>query len=90
MRLQLESVNHERALDPYRPYDTDQSVLNTAYSRFGQTSDEPIVVTFTQPHEAAADGSPQRSATARIGEGENSGEQQILFRLVNNRWLRAS
>ena len=72
-------------------YDTrDEAILAAAYSRFEQPPVESIEVTVTRLHDAAPDGSPQQAVTVRVGEGANNVEFQILFRLVNNNWLRAS
>ena len=72
-------------------YDTrDDGVLNAAYSRLGQPLIEPIEVAASRPHNLSPDGLPQQAVTARIGEGEGAVEVQILFRLLDNQWVRAS
>jgi hypothetical protein len=73
-------------------YDTrDEVVRGVASARFGAApSDEPLSVIHTEQMPPAEDGTPQRAAITRIGEGETQREAQIVFRLVNGVWLRAS
>ena len=73
-------------------YDTrDEVVRGVASARFGAApSDEALVVVHTEQMPSADDGTPQRAAITRIGEGETQREAEIVFRLVNGVWLRAS
>jgi hypothetical protein len=72
-------------------YDTrDDAVRGAAYSRFEQGTPRDVAVTMVREAGAAADGSPQQVATVQIGSGETASEFQVLFRLVDGRWVRAS
>lgn len=88
-RQLIEQQNSERFL---ALYDTrDEIVRGVAAARFGAApSDEPLRVIHAEALPSAADGTPQRAAIVRIGEGETQREAQITFRLVNGVWLRAS
>ena len=71
-------------------YDSrDGDILSAAYARLEQPPLSSIQATVVRPHNLSADGLPQIAVTARINDGENSAEMQILFRLVDNQWLRA-
>jgi len=73
-------------------YDTrDEVVRGLASARFDAAPpDESMTVIHTEQMPPAEDGTPQRAAITRIGEGEAQREAQIVFRLVNGVWLRAS
>ena len=72
-------------------YDTrDGNVLTAAYQRMEQPPLDAIEAAVVRPHTLSAVGEAQMTITARITDGTNSAEMQILFRLVDNVWLRAS
>ena len=91
-RLEMERdlIMRQDSVNFYALYDTsDDGVLDAANARFGQEAFVPMLVTLVQAHTLSADGAPQTAATVRVGEGENVAEMQILFRLIDNVWLRA-
>lgn len=72
-------------------YDSsDDGLVNAALSRLSQPAIERVEVSVSRPHNPSPEGLPQQVVTARIGEGATTAELQILFRLVENQWLRAS
>jgi hypothetical protein len=72
-------------------YDTrDEQLRTTAYARYdANAAPEPRVVVLA-PLDTSADGTPQLRATVRIGRDPDIRQELVLFRLVNNNWLRAS
>jgi hypothetical protein len=72
-------------------YDTrDEATRNAAYQRFGASQTvEQEVVTLAQA-QTAPDGTPQLLATVQVGKAPSTREEQVLFRLVDNIWRRAS
>jgi hypothetical protein len=71
-------------------YDTrDEAARNLAYQRYNQgASGESRVVTSVTP-ETADDGTHQLRALVEIGNPA-TGQEEVLFRLVNEGWLRAN
>jgi hypothetical protein len=72
-------------------YDTnDEAVRTTAYSRYNtDLVPEQKVVVLALP-EVTAEGLPQLRATVQVGKEGNLRQEEVLFRLVNNVWRRAS
>ena len=72
-------------------YDTnDEAVRTTAYSRYNtDLVREQKVVVLALP-EVTAEGLPQLRATVQVGKEGNLRQEEVLFRLVNNVWRRAS
>jgi hypothetical protein len=59
--------------------------------RFSVTNPiEPRQAVLVQPGEAAADGSPQVLVTVQAGAEGSTRQELVVYRLVNNLWLRAS
>lgn len=72
-------------------YDTnDETVRTTAYARVGQVVSGQPVATLVRPTSPASDGSPQRVVTVHVTDGNTSYDQEVVFRLRNNIWLRAN
>ncbi|MBI5670393.1 MAG: hypothetical protein HZC41_20560 [Chloroflexi bacterium] len=71
-------------------YDTrDERVRELAYQRFAATPLNLQKVVVSAPVEQSADGLPQIRAVVQVGEDAASREE-ILFRLVDGVWKRAS
>ncbi|GAB4509647.1 MAG: hypothetical protein OHK0046_05010 [Anaerolineae bacterium] len=90
-RLRLENQlitlqDQARYLTLYAP---SEAIQNVALARFSVPIQGEPTVTLVQPTTPAEDGTPQVQATVRITQGDVVTEQQVLFRLVNNVWLRA-
>lgn len=72
-------------------YDTrDTNTQQAAYRRFNAIAPaQPQVVVLAQP-EKAPDGTAQLRATVQVGKDAAAHQEQVLFRLVDNVWRRAS
>jgi hypothetical protein len=71
-------------------YDTrDETARNLAYQRYnaGSTGESLVVVSVTP--ETASDGTVQLRALAEVGSPATR-QEEVLFRLVNEGWLRAN
>ncbi len=72
----------------FRLYDTsDPAVISRASQRFDANAPEGSRVVVRVLPETGPEGRPQLRATVRVGE--NAREEEVLFRLVDNIWLRA-
>lgn len=69
---------------------SSEAVIADAYARYNANQPpENYVVTSTSP-QTGPNGEPELLATVYIGENDVYREEKVLFRLVNNVWLRAS
>lgn len=68
----------------------DEALLTTVYLRMTQPLLESPEASVVRPHGLSPDGLPQQVVTVRLGAGDTTTEMQVLFRLVNNNWIRAS
>ncbi|NWG16922.1 MAG: hypothetical protein HXY41_09825 [Chloroflexi bacterium] len=85
-----ELIRRQDAANFLALYDTrDPMVRELAYQRFATAPLELQKVVISAPLEIGADGTPQIRAVAQVGEDPAS-RQQILFRLVDGTWRRAS
>ena len=91
LRLENDLIAQQDVMTVLSLYDSrDGDILSAAYARLEQSPLSSIEATVVRLHNPSAEGLPQMAVTARLGEGEDSAEMQILFRLVENQWLRAS
>lgn len=71
-------------------YDTrDERVRQVAYQRFAATPLDLQKVVISAPVEVSAEGMPQIRAVAQVGE-DSASREEILFRLTDGVWKRAS
>jgi hypothetical protein len=70
-------------------YIDDELIRSAATTRYNANA-TPVPKTVVLAQLETASGLPTLRATVRVGEGDSAREEQVLFRLVNNTWLRAS
>jgi len=68
----------------------DEAVLNIASSRLQVIPSGEPTVTLVEATTPSPTGQPQLLATVNITEGDTIRQEQVVFRLVDNIWLRAS
>lgn len=68
----------------------DPLLREAAQTRFDQKLAHEMIVTQVQANAPSQNGEPQVTAVVNVTEGETVRQQEVLFRLVDNVWLRAS
>lgn len=68
----------------------DEAVRTAAYQRYDANLEPEQEIVISLQLQPNGEGGPHLAATVQIGSGEFARQETILFRLVNNVWLRAS
>jgi hypothetical protein len=69
---------------------SDEALRAEAYARFNANEPPENYVVISTASQTGPNGAPELLATVYIGEDNVFREEKIMFRLVNNVWLRAS
>ncbi len=74
-----------------RLYDTrDETVRLTAVQRYDANLPPEQRIVIDVRLSSAADSTAQLNATVQVGSGDSARQELVLFRLVDNNWLRAN
>lgn len=72
-------------------YDTqDNTVRDTAISRFSQVGEGNYLVLLVQSTSPTPSGLPQLLTTVQVSGAGDVPQEDVVFRLVNNQWVRAN